>query len=327
MGIGTAAWGEKLLGYGKAYSAEDIFQTYKACLDAGLNFFDTAEHYGRGESEKLLGECRHRDERPIIISTKYAPPGAFSPSFERSSPDTVLKALDASLARLNVRQIDLYNLHFPPPKKKLKAYLDKFAEAFYEGKIRAVGVCNFNEPLIREAHAYLAYHNIPLASNQVAYNLLKRYVETNGVLKACRELNISLIATGPLEEGVLTGKFRSGAASLSAFKRIVSQFGRIDWFGEQKGMTTFWHQLFSTPRMLQQKKLEPLFIVLEEIAETRLKTIGQVVLNWLMTKDECIIPIPGAKNKKQAIENIGALAWALTAEERDRIEQAEMASR
>lgn len=327
LGIGTGSWGEKILGYGKRYTREDITQAYRACLDAGLNYFDTAEGYGKGESERLLGECRRQDGRPIITATKFAPPTLFAPSFSRSSPRALLEALDGSLKRLGVERIDLYQLHYPPAAKKIDAFVDVLVEAVRAGKVRAVGVCNFNAPLMRQAHASLARHGIPLASNQVGYSLLKRYPETNGVLDACRELDVALIAYMPLSEGILSGKYRTGAVRYPGSFSWFFRLSQLDPFKETGGSTPVRRRLFSRPRVLQREKLETLFVVLDEIAQAHGKTMAQVALNWLVTGDPRVIPIPGAKNERQARENAGALGWSLTKEEHARVSQAEIASR
>ena len=231
IGVGLASWGENFLGYGKTHTAEDIYQAYRVCLDTGINFFDTAPGYGRGESERLLGECMRKDGRPAIISTKFAIPDPLSSLFApKTSPHTVKKrrtpenmmeeSLDNSLRRLGVSKVDLFTLHFPPAERMLDEYMDALAGMVKKGKARAVGVSNFSAHMLRQAHARLVSHGIPLASIQSAFSLLSRYPEQNGVLEACRELNISLIATGPLAQGVLTGKHQSGQLKLkiSAYK-------------------------------------------------------------------------------------------------------------
>ncbi|HZS78112.1 MAG TPA: aldo/keto reductase [Ktedonobacteraceae bacterium] len=295
MGIGTWSWGDTgFWGYGKNYTREDVNSAFKACMDAGLNFFDTAEIYGNGESERILGECIRADGRPAIIATKFAPlPTRFSAS-------TLLDALDASLERLGVSSIDLYQIHWPYTFINQQRLMDALARAVRSGKVRAVGVSNYNASLMRRAHARLARHGISLASNQVHYSLLHRKPEKNGVLDACRELNVSLIAYSPLEQGFLTGKYRSGnipKAALSPVRRLMSRPARL-------------------------RKIEPLLQTLESIAQERGKTIAQVALNWLLTKDDLIIPIPGAKNLRQATENAGAIGWRLTEEEFARIDKA-----
>ena len=155
---------------------------------------------------------------------------------------------------------------------------------------------------MRRAHARLARHDIPLASNQVHYNLLYRKPEKNGVLVACRELNIALIAYSPLEQGLLTGKYRNvegQTISVPAQRRFTRAF-----------------------RTSQRRKVEPLLQTMESIAKAHNKTIGQVALNWLLLKDELIIPIPGAKNVRQATENAGAIGWRLTIDEFEQIDVA-----
>ncbi len=307
-----------------------MIQAYQTCLDAGFNFFDTAEVYGNGESERLLGECRRLDGRPIVIASKFAPPlSRFSRAGRaRSSARSLLEALDHSLERLGVECIDLYQIHTASPVLKVDNLMDVLAEAVQAGKVRAVGVSNYSVSQMRQAHARLAYYGIPLASNQVRYSLLHRYPETNGVLDTCRKLNVALIAYSPLEQGILTGKYRSGEVSMSPkTRRMLSLFLRLDIPGDTRGSVPTIRRVFSTPRVLQREKIESLFVVLEEIARAHEKTIAQVALNWLLTKDECIIPIPGAKNARQARENAGALGWRLTAEEHARISQAEVATR
>ena len=297
LGVGVWSWGDKTFwGYGKDYTREDVSQAYKACQDAGLNFFDSAEMYGRGELECILGECIREDGRPVVIASKFAPmPNRFSAR-------SLLKALDASLERLNVKTIDLYQIHWPYTIIGVDALMDALAEAVRSGKVRAVGVSNYGADLMRRAHARLARHDIPLASNQVHYNLLHRKPEKNGVLDVCRELNVALIAYSPLEQGLLTGKYR-----------IVAGQG-ISVPGQRRFSRSF--------RASQRRKIEPLLQTMEEIAKAHNKTMGQVALNWLLLKDELIIPIPGAKNVRQATENAGAIGWRLTREEFEQIDAA-----
>ncbi|HTI14986.1 MAG TPA: aldo/keto reductase [Dictyobacter sp.] len=296
MGIGAWSWGEKgMWGYGKEYGRDDIERVYNICVEAGLNFFDTAEVYGQGESERLLGQCFREDQRSIIIASKFAPlPNRFS-------PHRLLDALDRTLERLGVPQIDLYQIHWPYTFLSVHGLMDALAEAVREGKVRAVGVSNYSADMMRKAYDRLARHDIPLASNQVHYSLLHRKPEANGVLDVCRELNIALIAYSPLEQGLLTGKFRAGdkIAQLPFQRRMQKNF-----------------------RPAQQQLLEPLLQVMDEVAQAHEKTLGQVALSWLLEKDECIIPIPGAKSASQALENAGAIGWHLTPDEHKYIAQA-----
>lgn len=284
-------WGDKSIwGYGQSLVREEVIQAYRASVNAGITFFDTAELHGLGESEQLLGACQRADGRPIVIASKFAP----LPT--RLSAYTLLEALDRSLERLGVESIDLYQIHWPTPLLKIDTLMDALAHAVRAGKVRAVGVSNYTAQMMRQAQKRLARYNIPLASNQVHYSLLHRNPETDGVLDACRKFNVALIAYSPLEQGILTGKFRTGAVSMPLSNRVIT-----------------------APYLLQRQKYEPLFTELEDIASERGKTLGQVALNWLLCKDECIIPIPVAKNVRQATENAGALGWRLTDEEHTRI--------
>jgi aryl-alcohol dehydrogenase-like predicted oxidoreductase len=295
LGVGVWSWGDKgIWGYGTTHTRADISQAYKACLDVGLNFFDTAEIYAGGESERILGECSREDGRPIIIASKFAPlPNRFSAS-------KLLDALDASLQRLGVSSIDLYQIHFPYTFLNKTALIDMMAKAYNAGKIRAIGVSNYNVKQMQKAQARLARYRIPLASNQVHYSLLHRKPENNGVLDACRELDVALIAYSPLQQGLLTGKYRVG-------QRIT-----------MTGIRRF-SRAYSTSSL---NKIEPLIQIMETIGKERSKTTAQVALNWLLTKDEHIIPIPGAKNLRQATDNAGAIGWRLGEEEFHQIDQA-----
>lgn len=296
LGVGVWSWGDKSFwGYGSTHTQDDVYAAYRACVDTGLNFFDTAEMYGNGESERILGECHRKDGRPIIIASKFAP----LPT--RLSARSLLTALDASLERLGVSTIDLYQIHWPFTLLKTNDLMDVLAQAVRAGKVRAVGVSNYGAAHMREAYARLARHDIPLASNQVHYSLLHRKPEKNGVLDACRELNVILIAYSPMEQGLLTGKYRATNAT------------PVQLVGPRRFIPAF--------RTARQRKIEPLFQVMEPIARVHGKTLGQVALNWLVTKDLCIVPIPGAKNLRQAQENAGAIGWSLTQEEHELISQ------
>ncbi|GHO42432.1 aldo/keto reductase [Ktedonospora formicarum] len=213
LGIGTWSWGDTAFwNYGQDYTQDDIVKAYKACLDAGLNFFDTAEIYGQGASERILGDCMREVGEPIVIATKFAPLPL------RLSARTLFQALDDSLERLGVEHIDLYQIHWPYTFIQMNALMDALAEVVRKGKVRAVGVSNYSANQMRKAHARLARHDIPLVSNQVHYSLLHRHPESNGVLDACRELNITLIAYSPLEQGLLTGKYSVNAETIPTIR-------------------------------------------------------------------------------------------------------------
>jgi aryl-alcohol dehydrogenase-like predicted oxidoreductase len=171
------------------------------------------------------------------------------------------------------------------------------------GKVKAVGVSNYSAAQMREAHSALAKRGIPLASNQVEYSLLHRQPETNGVLDACRELGITLIAYSPLAGGMLTGKYSPQNRPGGFFRRILPQYNR-------KAL----------------EAMQPVIKLLREIGERYAKTPSQVAIRWLM-ENPIVLPIPGAKNSKQATENAGALSFSLTPEEVEALSQATLAYR
>lgn len=193
IGTGTNRWA-----YGE--NDEAVYEVYGALLDRGVNFFDTAEIYTGGRSERLLGECHRRDGRPAVLASKYRP------SEDRSTSGAFMEALDATLSRLGVEAIDLYYIHMPPATGSIEVLMDYMAEVYEAGKIGAVGVSNFNAEQMRAAAARLERRGIPLAANQVEYSLSNREPENNGVLEACRERGVSLVAYRPLSRGTLASK-------------------------------------------------------------------------------------------------------------------------
>ena len=272
IGVGTNKWN-----YGKNDAA--VLQTFQSSLDAGIVFFDTAEIYGFGKSEQLLGECLRQTKEQAVIATKYVP----LPMHQLG------KALDASLSRLNLQTVDLYYIHFP--FGRIEGLMDQMAQAVQDGKIRAVGVSNFSAVQMRQAADRLARYNIPLAANEVRYNLFHREPEINGVLDACRELNVAMVAYFPLASGRFTNNLSQPAPT-----RISSS---------------------SSSKMHNE-----LQDVLSIIAERREKSVSQVVLNWILRRDEHIIPIPGSTHAAHAVNNAEALNWELSDEEFTAIDQA-----
>jgi aryl-alcohol dehydrogenase-like predicted oxidoreductase len=189
LGVGTNRWGVP----GKG--ADVLIPVFSAALDLGANLFDTAEVYQFGGSETAIGECLRRDPRPALVVSKFAP----YPT--RFSSRSLLKALEASLARLGTQSVDLYLIHFPFTFLSLASLMDMLAEAARAGRVRAVGVSNFSAKQMVLAADRLARHGLPLAANEVHFSLFHRDPERNGVLETCRKLDIALIAYRPLARG------------------------------------------------------------------------------------------------------------------------------
>jgi aryl-alcohol dehydrogenase-like predicted oxidoreductase len=177
------------------------------------------------------------------------------------------------------------------------------ADAVEAGKVKAAGVSNYSAAQMREAHAALAKRGIPLASNQVEYSLLKRQPETNGILDACRELGITLIAYSPLAGGMLTGKYSAQNRPGGFFRRILPQYNR-------KAL----------------EAIQPVIALLKSIGEKYSRSPSQVALRWLI-ENPVVLPIPGAKNGKQAMDNAEALKFSLTDEEVHALDQATLSWR
>jgi aryl-alcohol dehydrogenase-like predicted oxidoreductase len=284
LGVGTWQWGDMAFwGYGQGYGQAEVEAAYPASRAACVTFFDTAEIYGRGKSERLLGSLvrsdPNRDE--VVVATKFAPLPY------RLTARNITAALDASLARLGLPRVDLYYVHWPYGLLSVDTIMNTFADAVEAGKVRAIGVSNYSERKMRQAHAILARRGLPLAANQVHYSLLHRVPEHNGVLAACQELGVRLVAYSPLEQGVLTGKYHRG-----------------------EGQATTARRLYAGRHMRRLAASRPLIALLERIGAEHGKTPAQVALRWLIQQGA--VPIPGAKNPDQAVANAGALGWQLT---------------
>jgi aryl-alcohol dehydrogenase-like predicted oxidoreductase len=287
LGIGTWAWGDSLFwGYGKDYGARDVESAFWAAIEAGVNFFDTAEIYGLGESESLLGRFMQKANQPIAIATKYFPlPWRFGSG-------AVAEALTASLKRLQVNQVALYQVHWPFDFfMGQETLMNALADEVQQKRILSIGVSNYSAAQMRQAHAILAKRGVPLAVNQVRYSLLTREVERNGVMATAQELGMTLLAYSPLAQGLLTGKYGGERSQISGARKIDPRFS---------------HQGI--------EKIQPLLNLLNDLASRYQRTSAQVALNWLIAQGN-VIPIPGAKTARQAQENAGALGWMLAPED------------
>ena len=302
MGIGVMTWGDAKglarlhpakTAYGGSHGIEEEKRALEASLAAGVNLFDTAAMYSGGAAERRLGELAR--DRDVIIASKY--PSGFS-----FRAEDFPKELETSLTRLGRNCIDLYQHHFPSKRVSIPKLMDLVADAVEAGKVKAVGVSNYSAEQMREAHAALMKRGIPLASNQVEYSLLHRQPETNGVLDACRELGITLIAYSPLAGGALTGKY-SATQKANGLRRFLPNFSR-------KSMSA----------------VQPVIALLRQIGEHYGKTPSQVALRWLI-ENRLVLPIPGAKNGKQASQNADALSFSLKPEEEEKLSQATLAWR
>jgi aryl-alcohol dehydrogenase-like predicted oxidoreductase len=293
LGLGTWQFGDRFFwSYGRSHSDSDLQEAFQASLRAGINFFDTAEVYGLGYSERYLGRMVHAlpesTRNSLVLASKFSPlPYRLGKSFFK-------RALRGSLRRLGMKQLDLYQIHWPINLRSGKTWAACLAEAHQAGLIRAAGVSNYTFEQTRKTWKILKGYGLPLASNQVAYNLIRRKVEKNGLLALCQELGITLIAYSPLAQGLLTGKYNPEHPP-SGFRRGVYRQDLL-------------------------LRIQPLIQQMKEIGVGHGgKSPAQVALNWAMCKGT--VAIPGAKNKRQALENAGALGWKLTPEEMEALDQ------
>lgn len=290
LGLGVMVWGDMSEAsrwnparnaYGPTSSKDEQREALEVALAGGVNLLDTAAMYGNGASESRVGELT--EGKDVLVATKF-------PARFLARTGSLPATLDASLSRLRRSTIDLYQAHYPFRWMSIPAVMELMADAVEAGKVRAVGVSNYSAAQMRTAHEALRRRGIPLASNQVQYSLLHREPEADGVLAACRELGVTLIAYMPLASGALTGKY-SAARRPAGWRRYMPMF-------RGKGMAT----------------VERVNHLLRDVAERHDATPSQVALRWLIQQDN-VVPIPGAKNGRQAADNIGALSFVLSDEE------------
>lgn len=288
MGTGTWAWGDKLVwGFGSGYSDDDVRAAFDASVSAGVTFFDTAEMYGFGTSERLLGRFIRESGQKAYVATK------FFPLPWRLTKGQLIRALWGSLKRLGLPKVDLYQIHWNMPLFPPEKAAGALADALDAGLTQAVGVSNYNRDQTIRAHDALAKRGYPLASNQVEYSLLNREIERNGTMAACRDNNVRIIAYSPLGMGLLTGKYSTDNPPPGVRGRQARKL------------------LPKLPRLIE---------TLREIGEAHGgKSPAQVAINWTICKGT--LPIPGAKNAKQMEHNAGALGWRMSEDEVVRLDE------
>lgn len=267
----------------------------KAALDGGINWFDTAEMYGAGVSEQSLAiglKAAGKSDQDVFIATKWRP-------FLRTARNIGV-TIDDRLRFLSGYSIANYMIHQPFSFSSPEAEMNAMADLVEAGKIRSVGVSNFNPARMRRAHAALAKRGLPLAVNEVRYSLLHREIETNGVLEIAKELGVMIVAYTPLARGLLTGKYHKNpemTEKLTGFRK-----------------TTLKRNI---------ERTRPLIAVMDEIANRHNATIAQVALNWLIHfNGDIVVTIPGATKVHQAQESAGAMQFVLSVDELAKLDKA-----
>lgn len=281
--IGLGTWQASGKAWGADVEDDQIVKAIVRAHELGVNLIDTAEAYGGGHSEEVVARAiREVGRDNLVVATKV--------HGGHLRYNDVLKAAEHSLRRLGVREIDLYQVHWPDPWEQvpLKHTMRAMEQLYREGKIRAIGVSNFAVRDLEEARKHLSEASI--VSNQVRYSMLQREIEEE-VLPYCRRENITVIAYSPMAQGALTGKYGLGNKPSDNIRRG--------------------NKLFTDENLTEVSRL---LLVLERIARERGKTIAQVAMNWLL-REGGVVPIPGAKNPQQAEENAGAAGWRLSDQE------------
>jgi aryl-alcohol dehydrogenase-like predicted oxidoreductase len=300
--VGLGCWqfskGHGLFGnYWPVLDDAEIRRIISQSLDGGINWFDTAEAYGKGESEKVLASgllSLGRSPGEVIIATKW------NPVLRRAS--SVPGTIAIRLRNLAPFPIDLHQIHNPFSLSSIESQVRAMAGLVQEKKIRYIGVSNFSRKQMEKAHRQLQKSGLPLVSNQVRYSLLDRRIESNGVLDAARELGISIIAYSPLAQGILTGKFHDDP------KLIRSRSGFRKYMGAFK------------PRGLAKSR--PVIESLRQIAPKYGATPAQVALNWLISvHGETVVAIPGASRAGQVGDLTAAMSFRLSAEDLEELDR------
>lgn len=289
IGLGTMGMSEF---YGETNEQQSIATIHKA-LELGVDFFDTADMYGYGHNEELLGKALKGSFGKITLATKFAmqrgPKGEFLGI--NCKPEYVKRACEASLKRLGIDTIDLYYCHRVDPQTPIEETVGAMAELVKEGKVRYLGLSEVKGETLKRA---FAVH--PIVAVQSEYSIWTRDAETAN-MTACRELGVSTVAYSPLGRGVLTGKIQ-----------------KIDDPNDFR---------YHLPRMqagnFESNKMT--VDTIEEIARSKNAKASQIALAWILAKGEDLIPIPGTKREKYLIENLDAAHIELSNEEINILDQ------
>jgi aryl-alcohol dehydrogenase-like predicted oxidoreductase len=293
LGMMEFAGGGGLMGFAFPVIGQDEKNaTVKAALDGGINWFDTAELYGAGVSEASLStalKAAGKKDNEVVVATKWWPLFRTAGNIPNTIQDR-LRFLDGYT-------IGLYMVHQPFGFSSPEAEMEAMADLVESGKIRSVGISNFNADQMRRAHKTLEKRGLPLAANQVRYSLLDRSIEKNGILDTAKELGITIVAYTPLASGLLTGKYHKNPELL-------------------KKKSWFWRARLQSG----VEKSRSLVAALEEIGFKHKATAAQIALNWVINSHgETVVTIPGATKVSQSEESAGAMKFKLSDDEFGRL--------
>ncbi|MBK6858998.1 MAG: aldo/keto reductase [Saprospiraceae bacterium] len=269
-----------------SFNEEESINTLHKAIEFGVNFFDTADMYGWGANERLLGKAFKGRWSDVILATKFAvmrgPNGEYLGL--NCKPEYIRQACEQSLQNFGVDTIDLYYMHRQDRKVEIEEIVGTMSDLVKQGKVKHLGICEANVEMIRRAHAV---H--PLAAVQNEYSLWSREPEQE-VLDVCQELGITFVAYSPLGRGFLTGAIKSRA-----------DLETSDW-------------RLTLPRFTDEAIKDNLkFVeVVEQIAQNKKVTKAQVALAWVLSQNDDIVTIPGTRKVHRLEENLAALNVELT---------------
>jgi aryl-alcohol dehydrogenase-like predicted oxidoreductase len=276
-------------GYGPGPNDDEAIDLMRRAFDLGCTFFDTAEVYGAGENERLVGRALAPIRNQVVIATKFHMAGPMS----RAQLGKDVRAhLDASLARLGTDHVELYYQHRVRDSIPVEDVASVMGELIAEGKILGWGQSQSTEKQIRRAHAVT-----PLTAIQSEYSIMERMFEKD-VIPACEELGIGFVPFSPLASGFLSGKVTANDTFTGDdVRRVITRFDKENIRANQ-----------------------PLLDLLNAFAKDKGATPAQISLAWMLHKKDFIVPIPGMRKVERIKENLGAADVNLTEEEFERIE-------
>lgn len=279
--------------FGRRIGPEDTQRVVDAAIEAGITFFDTADVYGDGESERFLGQALGSRSDEVLVATKFG--HSMGAGQEGGGPAWVRRAIDDSLRRLGVEHVDLYQMHRPDPEIPIEETLGALGELVTAGKVREIGCSNFSAEQLDDAvRASDGEGRRPFVSVQNRYSVLTREPESDGVAAACERHGLALIPYFPLESGLLTGKYSEGFETTDG--RLVS-------------MSEEARERFASDAMLEAAGR------LNELARRHGRTVLELSLSWLARQPAVSSIIAGATQPEQVRANAGAADWDLDAEQ------------
>lgn len=290
--------------FGMTIDADTTQTVVDAAIDAGVNYFDTADLYGRGKSEEFLSAALGDRRDHVVIGTKFGHPGALPEGQRGGDPAWIRQAVEASLSRLNTDRIDHYQLHMPDTDTPQAETLGALQELVDEGKVLEIGCSNFSAEQIDEAAGAAAEAGAGnYSSVQNHYSVLTRTVEDEGVIDACSRTGMTVVPYFPLESGLLTGKY-SGLTPPEGTRLSM-------WKGEMRDMFLSEANLAAVDR-------------LTSYASDQGHSILELAIGWLVSNPSVASVICGATKPSQVSSNVTAASWAMSPAQRSEI--AELAS-